>query len=98
MSNHDNPFDASRRNLIRQGLLAGVGAFAAGALLRAQPARAEKAGKAAMLYQDTPHGTQTCLNCIQYVPGTTPDAPGTCKVVEGSVSPKGWCVAYTPKS
>ena len=29
--------------------------------------------------------------------GHAPGAPGTCKVVEGPVSPKGWCVAYVKK-
>ena len=25
-------------------------------------------------------------------------APGTCEVVEGSISPQGWCILYRPIS
>jgi hypothetical protein len=32
------------------------------------------------------------------IPGPTPDAKGACKVVEGDISPKGWCAAYVKKS
>jgi hypothetical protein len=27
-----------------------------------------------------------------------PDSPGECKVVEGPISPKGWCAAYVKKA
>ena len=58
---------------------------------------ADKATKAAMQYQDTPKGKQQCDNCIQFIPGSSPSAKGTCKVVEGDISPRGWCAAYAPK-
>ena len=61
-------------------------------------ARAQtKASKQAMQYQDKPKDGQTCDTCMQWVPGANAGAPGTCKVVEGPVSPKGWCVAYVKK-
>ena len=41
---------------------------------------------------------QTCDTCMQWVPGANAGAPGTCKVVEGPVSPKGWCLAYVKKA
>ena len=62
-------------------------------------ARAQaKAAKQAMQYQDQPKGDQTCDGCVQWVPGPKPDAPGECKVVEGPINPKGWCVAYVKKT
>ncbi len=57
----------------------------------------QKATKQAMKYQDKPNGGNECDKCVQYVPGPNAKAPGTCKVVEGSISPKGWCMAYAPK-
>jgi hypothetical protein len=36
--------------------------------------------------------------CMQFIPGKTPTADGTCKVVQGSISPKGWCMFFTAKS
>ncbi len=59
---------------------------------------AAKATKAAMKYQDKPKGNQKCSNCSFFVPGKTPKANGACQVVEGSISPQGWCVSYTKKS
>jgi len=39
-------------------------------------------------YQDTPKGTQRCDNCMYFV------APSSCKVVEGTIEPTGWCQLY----
>ena len=38
-----------------------------------------------------------CDDCIQFVPGPTSEAAGSCKVVAGSISPHGYCLAFTPK-
>ena len=43
-------------------------------------------------YQEQPKGDAECDKCAQFV------APGSCKVVEGKINPKGWCVAFAPKS
>jgi len=61
-------------------------------------AEAAKSSKAALQYQDTPKGTQKCSGCSLYIPGKTAKANGTCKVVDGSISPNGWCAAYSPKA
>jgi hypothetical protein len=39
-------------------------------------------------YQDQPRGPRQCSNCAVFVP------PKSCKIVEGDVSPSGWCVAW----
>ncbi|MHB8535661.1 MAG: high-potential iron-sulfur protein [Sulfuricaulis sp.] len=57
-----------------------------------------KASKAAMQYRDKPNAKKECSNCMQFIPGKTPKAMGTCKVVAGKISPHGWCLAYAPKS
>lgn len=65
----------------------------------ARPAHAQaKASKQAMKYQDHPNNDQRCDTCLQFVPGTKAGANGTCKVVDGPISPQGWCIAYVKKS
>ncbi len=61
-------------------------------------ARAAKSSKASVKYQDKPKGDQQCSKCKFFIPGETPKAEGTCQVVEGSISPQGWCTAYVKKS
>ncbi len=84
----------SRRTLLKGALgITGV------ALTSALSVRAQgKATKAAMKYQDTPKGDQKCSDCRFFIPGETSTANGTCQVVEGSISPHGWCTAYSKKS
>jgi hypothetical protein len=50
------------------------------------------------MYQPKPHGADQCDNCIHFIPGKTPKDAGTCKVVEGSIAPDGWCVMYARKA
>lgn len=93
--------NSSRRTLLRRGItIAAVGAVASTGLLKAGPARAQagKASQAVAMYQATPHGADQCDNCIHFIPGKTPKDAGTCKVVEGNVSPQGWCVMYARKA
>ena len=87
---NDDP-KLSRRSVLKQAvLLAGAGLTAS--VLPSRPARAQqKAGKAAMKYQDKPEGDKKCSDCLQFV------APDSCKVVEGTISPNGYCLAYVKK-
>jgi hypothetical protein len=41
--------------------------------------------------QNTPHGSQQCDNCLQFLP------PFSCKVVDGTVDAAGWCKVYVKK-
>ena len=67
-------------------------------LLLAETATAEaKASQTAVKYQSTPKNGQKCSTCTQFVPGSSPSKNGTCKVVDGSISPNGWCMAYQAK-
>ena len=85
----------SRRTLLKgAAVMTGV-ALSSALTVRAQEA---KATKAAMKYQDEPKGDQKCSNCKFFIPGKTSTADGTCQIVEGSISPQGWCTAYTKKS
>ncbi len=55
-------------------------------VLGASPARA-KSSKAAAAYRDSPKGGQSCANCSWY-------SGGSCAVVSGKVSPRGWCALW----
>ncbi len=82
----------SRRSLLKSAVaLTGVATCAA--LVPSRNAQAQaKASKAAMKYQDHPNGDQKCSNCMQFV------APTSCKVVDGSISPNGYCIAWVKKT
>lgn len=86
----------SRRTVLKNGaIMAGLAA----APWAARPALAQgKADKKAMQYQDQPKNGQKCDTCLQFIPGAKPGANGTCKVVEGPISPNGWCIAYVKRS
>ena len=86
----------SRRSFMKAGVVVPL-TIALPALFVARKAEAAKAAKAAMLYQNKPHGKDHCSNCMHFIPGKTSKANGDCNVVAGSISPEGWCVAYTRK-
>lgn len=93
-----NTFDPSRRRLFRQSVVIAGGAALGGLILNARaPAQTGTESKAMAKYQDKPNGTQECDGCMQFIAGKA-SRNGTCKLVQGSISPKGWCMNYTPKS
>ena len=77
--------DRSRRKVIR----AVVAGTSAGLLFRiSRTQAAEKMTKQQAEYQDTPNGIYSCGLCTLF------DKPKSCKVVEGDVSPNGWCKLF----
>jgi hypothetical protein len=75
------------RRLLLQGAVALGGAIpfiATGALA------AGRMSQASVTYQDSPKGTQNCANCKLF------EQPSGCKLVEGPVSPNGWCRIWRP--
>lgn len=66
-------------------------------LLGSASAEAGKVSKAAMAYRNSPHDGHSCSGCIYFRPGASASASGTCAVVAGSISPHGYCIAFTPK-
>ncbi len=81
---------ASRRTLLRTGL---AGAAAAATALAAGAARAQaKIAPAMVQYQAMPKDGKKCADCAQFV------APASCKIVDGTIKPEGWCIAFAAKS
>ncbi|MBV8197004.1 MAG: high-potential iron-sulfur protein [Candidatus Eremiobacteraeota bacterium] len=56
-----------------------------------------KGSQAQFKYQSSPKNGQKCSGCSFFIPGSSAKANGTCKIVDGSISPNGWCTAYAPK-
>ena len=79
-------FRSKRRALLGVGLAAAGGAICARAA-----AQQSKVSKDQAKYQDKPKGEQRCDGCAQFL------APDSCKVVEGKISPSGWCSLYAAK-
>ena len=82
-----DPF--ARRSLLRR-MLSAIGAAV---VLCARPhtATAEiKISQKAVAYQDYPEGHKRCEKCVQF------QAPNTCKIVDGTINPQGYCRIFVP--
>ena len=75
---------ASRRDVVCAALSSVVAAIAPVETGRAS----EKMTREQAQYQDQPKGINMCSTCTLFEP------PKSCKVVEGDVSPDGWCKAF----
>lgn len=69
----------------------------AGALLAETTIAQAKGSQAQFKYQSTPKNGQKCSQCTFFIAGSSASANGTCKIVEGSISPNGWCTAFAKK-
>lgn len=66
----------------------------AGAPEAAAPApAAAKVSKASVQYQSEPKDGQKCADCLHFVAESN-----TCKLVEGDISPNGWCQLWAKKA
>ena len=74
----------------RRSALGGAAKFLllAGATLT--PAQA-KVAQANAGYQDAPKGELKCASCVHFAP------PSSCQIVDGTISPNGWCKLFAPK-
>jgi hypothetical protein len=86
---HDSAAPLSRRTLFRNAAaLAGGLAVLIGS---AMPALAKMA-QAAAGYQATTKGDQNCAGCALF------QAPGSCTLIDGAISPTGWCKFFSKRS
>ena len=58
----------------------------------AAPAAA-KVSQASVQYQTQPKGEQKCSGCMHFIAESN-----TCKLVEGQISPDGWCTLWAQKT
>jgi hypothetical protein len=86
MTMTENPMNGppapTRRSLVQ----AAIGVVGTAAAIAIRPATAAPTiSKAAVGYQDQPQDDKECDRCLQFL------APSSCKVVEGTISPHGFC-------
>ncbi len=81
------PGKISRRTCLRG--IALISAAVGIPLTLASTAAEAKATKAAVHYRDRPKGMQMCHMCKFYI-----SSGGACQVVDGKISPMGWCDLY----
>jgi len=93
--------DISRRALLKG--LAVLSFAGTPTVLVTKPAEA-KVTKAAVHYRDSPKGMQMCHMCKYYIASGGRSAgmcmgmmgAGACQLVQGRISPMGWCDLYAP--
>lgn len=93
MSNDLKGFPEKQGAVSRRDLLRGAAITAGGAAIVAAstiPAQAKMTQKAAG-YQEKPQGDASCANCALF------KAPSSCTLVDGTISPTGWCRFYSKK-
>lgn len=83
------PTSVSRREMIRSVCIAAGGAAVLAGTVT--PAEAKMTQKAAG-YQETPNKGASCADCALF------KAPNACTLVDGTISPNGWCRFYAKKS
>lgn len=57
--------------------------------IAAAPTEAVKSSQASVQYQAQPKGEQKCGNCMHFIAESN-----TCKRVDGTISPQGWCIIW----
>jgi hypothetical protein len=90
MSNSKDGAQNMSRRLALTGTALAFVAAAGAAVTRANAQ--QKLTQAVAKYQDQPKGNQTCATCANF------EAPNACKIVEGTISPNGWCMLFAPKT
>lgn len=50
--------------------------------------------KDAVNYQAEPNDGEQCSSCTFYIEDKNGDGEGACAIVEGTISPDGWCASY----
>jgi hypothetical protein len=82
----------SRRSLL-QNIGIGGTALAAATTASVRTSLAEgKIPKSQARYQTSPNGDRRCAVCSHFT------APSSCDIVEGDVSPQGWCQFFGQKT
>ncbi len=91
MSDSKQHLNSVSRRVVITGTALAVGAAATVAAATRASAQ-QKISQANAKYQDHPNGNQQCDGCVQF------QAPNACKIVDGTINPKGWCQFFGAKS
>jgi hypothetical protein len=91
MNNGRNNCQRISRRVLLSGTVLVLGAAAA-TTAASQATAQEKMAQADAKYQGTPKDDQRCDGCTLFQP------PNACKVVQGEISPSGWCQLFVKKA
>lgn len=91
MSDDDKCCERISRRSLLTGTAVALGVAASGAAATSALAQ-QKIKQADAKYQDHPNGNRKCDGCIQF------QAPNACKLIDGTISPNGWCQFFGAKS
>jgi len=78
----------SRRTIVTRSV---AGAAGVAVLFGLITEAAAKMSQKSVDYQDTPKNDQDCSNCSLF------QEPNSCTIVDGEISPKGWCKFWAKK-
>ena len=92
MNMPSKPKHLSRRVLFQRVATYAAGAATIHALGMNRAVAQTKVPQKTVTYQDKPKGTDRCDGCSNFQP------PNACKLVEGGISPQGWCSLFTKKT
>ena len=79
----------SRRTIVARSVAAAAGVAVLFGLVTEAAA---KMSQKSVDYQDTPKNDQECSNCSLF------QEPNSCTIVDGEISPKGWCKFWVKKT
>jgi hypothetical protein len=89
MSRIQSPDKLSGRTIIVRSVACAAGAASLlGPVTEASAKMAQKIAE----YQETPKGDQQCSNCSLF------QEPSACTLVDGEISPAGWCKFWVKKT
>jgi hypothetical protein len=83
------------RCISRRSVLSGTALIlstAVATMVVRQAAGQQKMSQDSARYQAAPKGDQRCDGCSNFQP------PQACKLVQGDISPSGWCEYFAPKA
>jgi hypothetical protein len=90
MSDNLNGCERISRRVVLTGTALALGAVASAAAATRASAQ-QKVSQADAKYQTQPKDGQQCDGCAQF------QAPNACKLVDGNISPTGWCTLFAAK-
>ena len=82
----------SRRSLLRNICVGGTAVTTLSVAAASSSFADAKIPKEQVKYQDTPKDGHQCSGCAHFT------APSACQLVDGTISPQGWCLLFREKS
>ena len=83
---------SQRLGISRRTALITAGAAPLLAMMAGRAEAGAKVSQSAVHYQASPKDGKDCDDCTNFI------SPGGCKLVDGSISPKGWCRLWVKRA